>query len=46
MGTFLLVLAAFMAGGCSGVLVVALMRMAGGLPEQSATARDLAALHL
>jgi uncharacterized protein involved in exopolysaccharide biosynthesis len=28
---------AFFGGGCAGILLMALMRMAGGLPEQSAT---------
>jgi hypothetical protein len=35
------VLVAFWAGGCAGVLVMALMQMAGGLPEQSAPRSDL-----
>ena len=35
------VLVAFWAGGCAGVLVMALMQMAGGLPKQSATAPHL-----
>jgi len=35
------VIAAFWAGGCAGVLVMALMHMSGGLPEQSAHAPDL-----
>jgi len=26
---------AFVGGGCTGVLMIALMRMSGGLPEQS-----------
>jgi hypothetical protein len=30
------VLVAFWVGGCAGVLVMALMQMAGGLPDQSA----------
>ena len=34
-------IAAFLVGGCAGVLVMALMQMAGGLPEQSAYAPDL-----
>ena len=33
--------AAVIGGGCAGVLVTALMRMAGGLPEQSAQVPDL-----
>lgn len=28
-------LAAFLGGGCAGMLVMALMSMAGGLPKQS-----------
>lgn len=35
------VLVAFWAGGCGGVLVMALMQMAGGLPKQSAPASHL-----
>jgi hypothetical protein len=35
MVSFLWVLAAFIGGECAGVLVMALMQMAGGLPEQS-----------
>jgi hypothetical protein len=35
------VIAAFLAGGFGGVLVTALMQMAGGLPKQSAHAPDL-----
>jgi hypothetical protein len=35
------VLAAFIGGGCAGFLVMALMQMSGGLPEQSAHAPDL-----
>ena len=35
------VLVAFWAGGCAGVLVMALMQMAGGLPEQSAPRSNL-----
>jgi hypothetical protein len=35
------VLVAFWAGGCAGVLVMALMQMAAGLPEQSAPRSDL-----
>jgi hypothetical protein len=30
-----------MGGGCLGLLVMALMQMSGGLPEQSAHAPDL-----
>jgi len=32
---------AFIGGGCAGVLALALMRMSGGLPEQSSYAPDL-----
>ena len=35
------VLVAFWAGGCAGVLVMALMQTAGGLPKQSTPASDL-----
>jgi hypothetical protein len=35
MGSFWWVLAAFIGGGCAGVLVMALMCFAGGLPEQT-----------
>jgi hypothetical protein len=35
------VIAAFLIGGGTGVLVMALMQMAGGLPEQSAHVPDL-----
>ncbi len=35
------VLVAFWAGGCAGVLVMALMHIAGGLLNQSAPASDL-----
>ena len=35
------VVVAFLAGGCAGVLVMALMQMAGGLPEQSTHVPDL-----
>ena len=38
------VIAAFLVGGCAGVLVMALMQLAGGLPKQSAHAPDLNAL--
>jgi hypothetical protein len=34
-------LVAFMAGGCAGILAIALMHMAGGLPEQSPQVPDL-----
>jgi len=46
MSTFLWVLAAFIGGGCAGVLVTALMHMAGGLPRQSMRAPDLSGLPL
>jgi len=35
------VIAAFLAGGFAGVLVMALMQVAGGLPKQLAHAPDL-----
>jgi hypothetical protein len=35
------VLAAFIGGGCAGLLVISLMQMAGGLPEPSAHVPDL-----
>jgi hypothetical protein len=35
MTSFWAVFAAFIGGGCVGVLVMALMAMAGGLPKQS-----------
>ncbi len=35
------VLAAFIGGGCAGLLVMALTHMSGGLPEQSAQVPDL-----
>jgi hypothetical protein len=38
------VIAAFLAGGFAGVLVMALMQMAGGLPKQLAHAPDLNAM--
>jgi hypothetical protein len=41
MVSFWWVLAAFIGGGCAGVLVMALMHMTGGLPEQSAHVPDL-----
>lgn len=43
--TFWLALTAFIGGGCAGVLVMALMGMAGGLPKPSAQAPDLKGLH-
>jgi hypothetical protein len=44
MVSFWWVLVAFIGGGCAGILVMSLMQMAGGLPEQSAQAPDLNAL--
>jgi len=44
MVSFWWVVVAFIGGGCAGVLVMSLMQMAGGLPEQSAQAPDLNAL--
>jgi hypothetical protein len=41
MVSFWWALAAFIGGGCAGVLVMTLMQMAGGLPEQSVHAPDL-----
>jgi hypothetical protein len=41
MVSFWWVLVAFIGGGCAGILVMSLMQMAGGLPEQSAQAPDL-----
>jgi hypothetical protein len=38
------VIAAFLAGGFAGVLVIALMQMGGGLPKQLAHAPDLNAM--
>ena len=35
------VVAAFVGGGCAGILLMALMHMAGDIPEQSQTAPDL-----
>jgi hypothetical protein len=35
------VIGAFVIGGSAGALVMALMQMSGGLPEQSAHAPDL-----
>jgi purine-cytosine permease-like protein len=35
------VIVAFLLGGCAGMLVMALMHMAGGLPKQLAHAPDL-----
>ena len=40
------VIVAFLLGGCAGILVMALMRMAGGLPKQLAGAPDLNGLDL
>jgi uncharacterized membrane protein YfcA len=41
MVSFWWVLGAFIGGGCAGVLVMALMHLAGNLPEQAAHAPDL-----
>ena len=41
MVSFWWVMAAFIGGGFAGVLVMALMQMAGGLPKQSERAPDL-----
>jgi hypothetical protein len=41
MVSFWWVVAAFLGGGFSGVLLMALLYMAGGLPEQSPNAPDL-----
>jgi hypothetical protein len=41
MFTFWWVLAGFIVGGSAGVLVMALMCMAGGLPRQSARVPEL-----
>jgi hypothetical protein len=41
MFTFWWVLAAFIIGGCAGVLAMSLMCMASGLPRQSSHAPDL-----
>jgi uncharacterized protein involved in exopolysaccharide biosynthesis len=35
------VIVAFLLGGCAGILVMALMHMASGLPKQLAQAPDL-----
>ena len=42
--SFWWVIAAFVVGGFAGVLVMALMRMAGGLPKQLERAPDLNAM--
>jgi len=42
--SFWWVIAAFLAGGIAGVLVMALMQMAGGLPKQFAHPPDLNAV--
>jgi hypothetical protein len=44
MSTFLWAFAAFVSGGCVGVLTMALMCMAGGLPKQSAHVPHVKAL--
>jgi uncharacterized membrane protein YfcA len=41
MVSFWWVLAAFIGGGCAGVMVMSLMYLAGGLPEQTAHTPDL-----
>jgi hypothetical protein len=41
MVSFWWVVAAFIAGGWAGVLLMAFMYMAGGLPEQSSNTPDL-----
>jgi hypothetical protein len=38
-------IAAFFGGGCAGVLVMALMQMAGGLPDETAQGVDVNGLH-
>ena len=40
-----LTIAAFFGGGCAGVLVMALVLMAGGLPDEAAQRVDLNGLH-
>jgi hypothetical protein len=35
------VIVAFLVGGCAGILVMAMMHVAGGLPKQLAHAPDL-----
>lgn len=40
MVSFWWLVVALMVGTCAGVLVMALMRMAGGLPETKSTALD------
>jgi hypothetical protein len=45
MVSFWWVVAAFFGGGCASVLVLALMNMAGGLPDPSAQRADLHGLH-
>ena len=39
------VLVAFFGGGCVGVMLMALVHMSGGLPDQSAQRVDLNGLH-
>lgn len=41
MVSFWWVLVAFIGGGCAGVLVLALMDMTGGLPEQTVREADV-----
>jgi hypothetical protein len=45
MVSFWWVVTAFFGGGCAAILVVALMHMSGGLPDQSAQRADLNGLH-
>jgi hypothetical protein len=40
MVSFWWLVVALVAGACGGILVMALMRMAGGLPEASSTVTD------
>jgi len=46
MVSFWWVLAAFIGGGCAGVLVMALMCFAGGLPEQTDVRRTAVAFNM
>jgi len=45
MVSFWWVVAAFIGGGCAGLLLMALMHMAAGLPDPSAQRADLNGLH-
>jgi hypothetical protein len=45
MVSFWWVVAGFVGGGCAGFLLVALIHMAGGLPDASAQRADLNGLH-